>query len=508
MGRRNRSRRVIPSGTTLTSSAMPLVDDDVSTKNLVIQPNEPQKEAWQFYRALGELQFSIGVWLAGCLSRVRLTVAEMQSGGDEPVPITEGPFADIISSLAGGAGGQSAMMKRLAVHLSVPGESYVVGEDPVGSGNPDDFLWNVYSSTELKITRRNPLTYQVMEYEGRWRTLDGEFMVCRIWNPDDEFAWKAASSVMTCLPILREVDFWNRYILAVLLSRLAMNGILLIPQEVTLPVDPRFKDAADPFLAKLVDTASRAIKNPGTAAAAIPIPLKVPAEFIDKFKHLTFDTQMGDKVQENRDRALNRLATGLNIPAEVLTGMAKMNHWGAWQLEESAIKIHISPIAEIICHGLTKGYLEPMAKSMGLDLRGPGGGHIIVWYDATELTQQPDKSGEAQSTFDRGGLTTEALVRESGFEVDSIPNMDEFKEIALRKIALSAGADALKALAFLTGDESLNPPPPPQLVPEGEPSSPPPGTENAPADSQPTDNQGPPDTRNSPPPPGTPPARQ
>jgi hypothetical protein len=140
-----------------------------------------------------------------------------------------------VSSLAGGIGGQTAMLKKLAVHLSVPGDSYVVGEDPTGVGDPARFDWKVLSSSELQVARRDPLTYRVMEYEGRWRTLQGEYFVCRVWNPDDEFSWRASSSVMSALPIMREVDYWNRYIIAILLSRLAMNGMLLVPSEVTFP---------------------------------------------------------------------------------------------------------------------------------------------------------------------------------------------------------------------------------------------------------------------------------
>lgn len=454
--RKSRRTRVhTPQPSALTSSAQVLTDEDVLTKTLVIQPNEPQKEAWQFYRALGEVQFAVGVWLAGCVSRVRLIAAELQPGGDEPVPLTEGPAVELVASLAGGIGGQTAMMKKLAVHLSVPGDSYVVGEDSTGSGNPEKFAWTVYSSSELSIARRNPLTYRVMEYDGQWRTLRGEYLVCRVWNPDDEFNWKASSSVMSALSIMREVDYWNRYIIAILLSRLAMNGILLIPQEATFPVDERFKDAADPFLAKLVDTASKAIKNPGTAAAAIPIPLKVPKEYIDSFKHLTFATQVEEKVQEHRNAALMRLATALNMPAEVLTGMGKVNHWGQWQLEESAIKVHISPLVEIICHGLTQGYLEVMARAANIDLRGPNGGRIVVWYDPTELTQQPNRADDSRAVYDRGGLKTEAMLRENGFEEDDIPSDEELQRIILTKIALGAGSDALTALGMLTGDSSI-----------------------------------------------------
>lgn len=499
MARKRRVRASVPTPSTLTSSAQVLVDDDVISRHLVIQPNEPQKEAWQFYRALGEVQFAVGVWLAGCVSRCRLVAAETQSSGDAPIPLDDGPAAELVSSIAGGVGGQTAMLKKMAVQLSVPGDSYLVGEDPVKSGDPTQFKWRVYSSSELDILRRNPLTYRVMEYEGQWRTLKGEYLVCRVWCPDDEFAWKASSAVMSSLGIMREVDYWNRYIVAILLSRLAMNGMLLIPSEVILPVDERFKDAPDPFLAKLVDIGSKSIKNPGTAAAALPIPLRVPAEYIEKIKHLTFATQVEEKVQEHRQAALSRLATSLNMPAEVLTGMGQVNHWGQWQLEESAIKIHIAPLVEVICDGLTRGVFNAMARSAGVDLKGPNGGDIVVWYDATELTQQPDKSGEAQAAHDRGVMTDESLLGASGFDESDLPTLEEFKQIALKKIALAAGSDALTALGLLTGDDSLLPLPTAAPEASGTAVSPPQGTDQVPAGTESTTtpgiDKGPPGTR-------------
>lgn len=502
--RRSRHPQPVNTPSALTSSAVIVNDQDDLTKNLVIQPNEPQAEAWQFYRSLGELSFGVGTWLANSVSRVRLVAAEMVTGGDEPIPITEGPVADLVQSLMGGISGQAAMMKKAAVHLSVPGEMYLVGEDDAGVGDPATFTWHIYSSSELQIAKRNPMTYRVQEYQGVWRTLKGEFLVARIWSPDDEIGWRPWSPVQAALPILREVDYWNRYIIAILLSRLAMNGVWLIPQEASFPVDPRFKDAADPFVAKLIDTASKAIKNPGSAAAAIPIPLRVPKDLIDSFKHLTFNTKIDERLEEHRQAALTRLATALNMPGEVLTGMSKMNHWGQWQLEESAIKTYISPIVEIICHGLTLGYLKPMAKAANVELKGPNGGQIVMWYDTTELTQQPDRGGDARETYDRGELNSKALVRESGLDENDIPKDEEFKNIALKKIAMGGGADALRALSLLLNDESLLPPPPAPVAPPGEPASPPQDGQNPPSDSQPTDKSVPNTRPGSQPPPPPP----
>lgn len=451
----------------LTASAS-ILDVD-NTRSLVIPPLEWQREAWAFYHTLGELQFAIGTWLSNAASKVRLVAAVKRVGEDDPSPITEGPVAELVANFGGGIDGQSAMLKRQVIHLCIPGDSYVVGEDPSGMGRLQDMEWAVYSSDEIRIKRRQvqslkgtgQVTYEINTYRNEWRQLADESLVVRCWEPDPQFAWAATSVSQAALPILREIDFYNRYIIAVLLSRLASNGILLIPQEVTFPAKPQYKDAPDPFVAELVDIASRSIKNPGSASAAMPIPLKVPAQYIEMFKHLTFDTPLGKEVMENRTKALERLATSINIPTEVITGMKNMNHWGAWQQEESAIKLYITPPIEVLVSCYTRGFLYPMLDSLGMSRVAPDGGRYIIWYDVSELAQQPDHTGEAKDAYDRGELSGAALRRESGFTEDDAPKADELKDILLKKIVLGTGADAMTALAKLTGDNSLMPPPPP-----------------------------------------------
>lgn len=456
--------------------------DTYDTMSLTITPTEPQKEAWNYYHALGEVNYAIGSWLANAISRCRLMAATRSTSTDDPTPVIDGPAAEIVSMLGGGAAGQATILKRMSVQVSVPGESYLVSEERDGLRST-----YAYSNTELRITGRSPLAYQINDQRNQWRTLEPESLVSRVWWPDDEVNWVASSPVIGSLPIMREIDMYNRYIMSVLLSRVVSNGILLVPQEVTLPSQPQFKDAADPFMAQLIDAAQRSIKNPGTASAAIPMPLKVPMQFIEGFKHLTFATEMGDKVLDDRDKALIRLANSLNMPSEVLTGMGAVNHWGQWQLEESAVKIHIAPVLEVICEGLTQTYLRPMLKAAGLPLVNQDGEAIIIWYDYSALVQQPDRSTEAFNLHDRGLMSNEALVRETGFDVDDMPkeaqSMDLEKQ-ALLKIAMSAGSDSMAALSLLTGNEDIASTP--QRVTVSDPGA----TVPAPADTPPSGDQG------------------
>lgn len=497
-------RRVItPTGRpALVAATRPL--DTYDSQALTITPIEQQREAWTYFKAVGECYYGVAVWLANAVSRCRLVLAERALGSDEPTPITEGPLAQAVSQLGGGPDGQATMLKRMTVQVEVPGESFLATVDDPLTGR---WRQKAYSNTELRIVARNPLRYQVWEQRAEWINLPDESMVSRVWWPDDELEWLASSPVMAALPILREIDMYNRYIMAHLISRAASNGLLMIPSEATFPVNPNFKDAPDPFVAEMLDAMSKSIKNPGSAAAAVPFTIKMSGAWIEKVRHLPFATELGQKVMDDRTRSIHRLANTLNMPIEAMEGMGDTSHWNAWQISEDAVKLHISPVIEVICNGLTETFLRPLASAAGELLRGPNGGDLIIWYDASALYQQPDRTQEAQALFDRGAISNEALRRESGFDEEDAPTEDELKNQILTSIAMKGGADALAALSLLVNDPSIALVPTrvtvsdPGQTPDAEPPG---GSTPAPADQPPSgERTAPPPPTNAPPNPRT-----
>lgn len=496
----------------------------------LIQKREWQREGWDFYHAMGEYWYGIN-WLASAMSRVRLVAAKIQPGGDEPeilrddqtnnpgedkdevendVPGTDKKAGETsrpkrvltaqdravvqaVERFGGGIGGQSAIMKSLTVQLSVPGEGFVVGEQRVlnDAGDLSEPDWSVKSTDEIRrrevgSTQKAPTKllsrigpgvpkqtskYEVMVGENDWAPLSGESIVCRVWQPDDQYHWRASSATLAALPILRELDLYNRRIIADMVSRLASAGILIIPQEATFNVNPQFKDAPDPFIAEFIDTAARAIKNPGSASAALPIPIKVPAELVDKFVHLTFGAPFETGVLDARDRTIKRLATTLAMPEEVLTGVQNVNHWTAWQIDESGIKIHISPLAEIIVHALTMGYLTPMLEAMGVSSIAEDGSKYVIWYDVTELTAKPDLGDAADTAHADGSISDEAYRREKGFTEDDAPDDEQLKKQLLRFLAFQGNTQAM-GLLFPEMADAMKPPTP-GFDAEGRPLPPP-----------------------------------
>lgn len=422
----------------------------ITTATDVFRYDTWQKEAWHFWRTLGEVNYGLG-WRAAAMSRLRLTAAEMIPGGEEPETLDTGPAADLMEQFYGGTAGQSAFLKTITTHLDVPGEGWLVAEryDPTIPLVEAD--WCVQSTESFR--RRSAAGAPIFELrvdENAWRALLPDALPARIWEPDPEYPWRAFSPMQAAIPICRRIELLDRQIVARLLSRLALNGILLIPQEGTLATPAAFADAPDPFVAMLIDIASKNIANPGQASAALPIPIRFASELIEKWRWLTFGDPMDEQLLVERDGELSRLATTLNLSSERLSGgMGDVNHWGISQLEEGEVKTSIAPTAETIVGGVTKGYLHPMLRAAGKPLTGPNGGLIIVWYDTSELTAAPDKSKVTIELYDRGEASGSAARREAGLDESDAMTPDELADWGWKRLVptVELGPTAISELS-------------------------------------------------------------
>jgi hypothetical protein len=440
---------------------------------LLKTPDSWQREAWEFFDQLGE--FNTGVnWLAQMMSRVRFRAGRLDPGLDEPsitdVP-TDSLAAKMLRDLAGGVGGQAQLMRGLVTQLSVPGEGYLVGEQ-MGVNN---FSWMVRSNEEVRATSGK---FQVVGNRipnVDWIDLGPDSLVVRVWRPHPRYYHIADSPARSARPIMRELELVNRYITAQYLSRIAMAGLLILPEEASFPTREEFADEPDPLSMEFVEIAAEAIREPGHASSIVPLLIRVPSDVAEKIRHIDFTLKIDEKVIERRNSAITRLANKLDIPSEILTGLAGVNHWTAWQLDEGALKTHIAPMAELICHCLTVGYLQPRLAASG----EPDVGQWVVWYDMSELAIRPDKSKTAIDAYDRMEIKGEALRREAGFDEDDKPEGDELKNQALKALIRAnpgVGAQALDALMGTKMFEAAPAPAPGEGPPNGPGAGRPPNT--------------------------------
>ncbi|MCM6777919.1 hypothetical protein NDR87_31525 [Nocardia sp. CDC159] len=383
-----------------------------------------QAEAWDMLDHIGELSFAL-LWKTALLSRFRLVASDIDPDTGRPTGITDNQAAkDIVARIAGGVAGQAQMLSRLAPLMMIPGEGWLAIIYPDG-----DEQWHVLSGDEIRS--RGDQVELTLD-DGTKYTMDKAVdTLSRIWRPDPRISSLAWSPVKAALPILRRILRMEQNIEAAGKSRQAGNGILVLPREISMPVtapptgtpDPdaptlpppppppsRFV-SADEVRKALQEAMSTAIQNPASAEALVPIVLTVAGEYVDKIRHIKFDSEVSEKAQAAQEKAIRRLAMTLDMPPEVLLGLADLNHWSLWGVEEEAVRWHAAPEMETICAALTEQLLTPMLPP---DLAGK----VVIWYDASDVEAEPDQLDKVSTAYKDGVVNAEAYIRELGLSVD------------------------------------------------------------------------------------------
>lgn len=441
-------------GTTVIASAALVSKDQVRT--VVGRRQEWQAEGWELYHAVPELRSGVS-WAANGCSRARLYVGKIDpDGSSEPIPVdaeddSSGLTAQLLApldELAGGQLGQSEMLRRLSTHLDVPGESYLVGfDDPATKAR----RWLVCSPSEVTSSAGGG-SIKVQLPESPTARLELSLEECtllRIWRPDAELAYQADSPLRALRDPLRELQGLSAHVLATVESRLAGAGLGLMSDDVT-PASPQQSDGAnplhsDPVTAALIEAMATPLKNRDSASAIVPLLLRVPGSVKEKFEWFSFATELDANVLPLRDAAIRRVAIGLDMPPENLTGMAESNHWTAWLTDENGIKMHLEPKLGLICDALTDQFYRPALKALGV--AHPE--RYAIWYDTSDLRQRPNRAPEAAEAHARGAISDAAYLRELGFSSEDMPDDEEQRRRLLVQLATGNGQLAPAALSAL-----------------------------------------------------------
>lgn len=376
-------------------------------------------EAWEMRRTTGEVRFA-EMWLGNSLSQCRLFAAYRPEPDAEPVPLENGLAVELVQRLAGGVGGQSMLLRAFAAHLLTPGIGYLVGMPGVDTAE----RWGVHSADEIRLSSEtdakfpNVQLWEIKEGEGPydWRVLPPGTHTVRVWRPDPRYSWEPDSPVRGALPILRELSLLTQHVEAMATSRLAGAGILAMDSGIQFP------GGWDKWVDEFLATVTKPIRDRSLAGAYAPFPVKISTnkgeKIADKLHHLMFSTPFDEHSLKLRTEALSRLATAMDMPSKILTGESS-NHWGDWHVDEQGITIHVEPNLELICDGLTTGYLRPglrgaeriaareanpiadvIALRQAPERRDPNEPEIIVWYDTENLRAKPDTSADAEKLHD------------------------------------------------------------------------------------------------------------
>lgn len=413
-----------PRPAALTAASAPVTNpqDVFKAAGLGGRRDNWQNEAWDML-CVGEFRFYVR-FRAGSCARCRLVASEIDPDTGEPTGSIAEDNAEgkrvmqIVRKIAGGPLGQAQLIKRAAECLSIPGEFWVAILI-----RDDGEKWFVVTREEIKPGTRSDSVMICLPDGQKHDFAPGVDSLFRVWNPHPRKASEPDSPARAVLEPLREIMRTTKRISNADLSRLISAGILFIPQEASLPSqqapvsadkpgDPPAAETpqrpAQALQDQIVAVASTAAKEgPDSMASLVPLVASAPGDHLDKIKHLTFGEEITKVALETRTDAIARLAMGLDMEPEQLLGLGKnANHWSAHLIADHDVQLHVAPVMQTFCDAVYDSVLRNVLAADGID---PD--KYTLWFDASAITADPDKTDEAQAAFDGGAITAAAYVR-------------------------------------------------------------------------------------------------
>lgn len=458
-----------------------------------------QDEAWQYFDEIGEVKYGAN-FHGKALRKVRVFPAVRLDPSEEPVPLDDLLDPDVRAKLAAGgtvlpdeamlaevaaaaddalrrldessAGGIGALQARYAVNRFVAGECYLVLTD---RADVDGEWCSILSIDELVV--RDDRMY--LRLDPDWKQDDqvqldpAATLLSRMWTPHDRYQYRADSPMRGVLDVCETLFLLTAEVRGSAGSRLN-NGLVMFP-ETMFPAPRAESDGFDgiaegdgrvdsldaqqnPHLQALMAHIEAGIQDPRSASVVSPFLMTADPDDIAAVRHLVFDRPHDVQAAKDRDDLLRRLANGVDLPVEVLLGLADVNHWTAWQIDRDTFTAHIEPVVLDWCQALAVGYWLPAVRAIA----DPGTLDLVLWYDEQNLVQKPDQSELAGSLHDRI-LISDGFARQMvGVPEEAAPDDAEVAE----RVARAQGGAAMPAE---DGVPSTSQPPTGENTPEGPP---------------------------------------
>ncbi len=492
-----------------------------------------QRRAWEYFDVIAEIGFAFGL-LGNVTGRARLYPAFVVDPHQPPVQLQNvedlpeefvTACEDVLQRVVSTTGGQTALLRDAALNLCVAGECYLVQiPERLGSGEPE--TWDIKSVDEVIVTPDGRVRLK-QRYDARQSELielPPTAFVGRIWRGHPRWSQQAHSSMIGVLQPCEDLLLFSHAARATAQSRLNA-GAMFVPDGLSAAAMPAEPDPAldpvtgiesgppiedhDEFEEELIAAMTTPIADQDSAAAVVPLIIRGPAELGEKIQLFKFERSFDPALAERADRALDRIMQGIDVPKDIVTGLANVKYSNAVQIDKSLYKAHVEPLLLMICDAITMVYFRQALTAMEFpeDLIR----RATIWYDPSDIVLQANPEELADNGYDRYLISDEAWRRAHGFTEDDKPDGEELArrmiiekgplapelvEAVLQQIAPQLFGQMREAHQQQTGSplppevqQALGtppsqsvPPPPPGGAPAAPPASPaPPPAAEAPA---------------------------
>lgn len=410
-----------------------------------------QTEAWTGYERVGEIHYGFNL-VSNVFSRVRVFPAALLD--NEDAPMGAGDAAEkgkLNSDLARDAEEVmreitgpvfSGMVRAFSLNINVPGECYLirlVEQDDKGNKTTQ---WKIVSTDELDFDANGAVLRPIQGETTNAKRLPANTYIARIWRPHPRFSGEPDSSVFGVADAVEELLILSRLVRSATRTRLN-NGLLFLPDGLLTPrlqmamqgldengdplpeeeLEAMANDPGNQLVADILQAIVTAVSDEGDASAVAPIMVTGDGGLADQIKHITFERGNDEWLVNRTERALERILQGIDVPKEIVTGLANVKYSNALIIDENLYKANIEPLALVLVDALTEVFLRPMLRAKGYseaDLN-----RIVVWYDPSEIVTRPNQAVDANDGYDRMLVGPSAWRREHGFGDDDAPSEAE-----------------------------------------------------------------------------------
>lgn len=431
-----------------------------------------QPLAWGYRDMIGELRAALK-FRAQAISRVRFYVAQIQPDDDEPValslrnevgddgkPTERAGKVTLPNDFCTMAEAELARLPLdsgdaftgvMCENFDVAGECWLYGREDPDTGEE---VWEIRSVDDVDI-QGSDVTIKDELGQPRRINLDpdsGEELY-RLWCPHPRHPHQADSALNACLDSLEDITLVAREMRAVSRSRIAVNGVALVPDGMAQLRNTKDDDERTPrerFMANFTAAIVAPISNEGDAGGIAPIVLTGNRDDIAAFKFIRLDREDSPVLIEKLNKALTRMAQSLDVPPEIVTGMADVNHWTAWQIDKSTFRYYLEPGIRLMADSLTQSFLRGALKGQPPEYVK----QVRIWFDAGAITENPNRREDTLDALEKMLISPRTGRAQLGFGESDAPTDEEI----VTMIAARNGFDqatAARILLAATRDQDI-----------------------------------------------------
>lgn len=408
-----------------------------------------QSEAWSFRESVPEMRFA-GDFVANTLGRLRVFAAENRPRGQEPVALEEASkrqqeanevgvdqatidAALVAVSRLNLSEHGSSLLGRFGENLEYAGECYLLGEQDDDHGE----TWTIRSVSEVMVTQGGARLTEPGTGMASRELNPATSDLLRLWTPHPRYHEWPDAAVASLLDVLEGMSLLGRRGRAHDRSRISAGQAFYLPQEFSLsrpgaaPVSDDLHGvnddgSDDPFMEMMVDYMTAAISDESDASAVAPMIIRGPAMLGDRPAKEVLGTvslhgEDPKDIDARYEALVMRFARGINLAPERVQGIgSSTTNWSAQAVTADEVKTSVEPRAERMCDALTAAYLRPALKAMGISAEQRR--KVCLWFDPSELVQNPNRAEDAKAAHTAGALSDAALRRYLGFVDDDAPD--------------------------------------------------------------------------------------